>query len=146
MGRHLYDSSSTSGFESSEQIREALLLTVDYAVHKVIGELKEAGMFDNSIVLVTTDNGGETWDSNLPLRGTKDTVYEGGIRGASFIMSPLLPKKKLQFQWTHSPCGLGSHSSSSCRFACTKRPRWHFDVGQSDTQQNLKTGNNISQY
>ena len=33
--RHLYDSSSTSGFESSEQIREALLLTVDYAVHKV---------------------------------------------------------------------------------------------------------------
>ena len=33
--RHLYDSSSTSGFESSDQMREALLLTVDYAVHKV---------------------------------------------------------------------------------------------------------------
>ena len=64
---------------------------------QVIGELKEAGMFENSIVLVTTDNGGETWDSNLPLRGTKDTVYEGGIRGASFIMSPLLPKKNYSF-------------------------------------------------
>ena len=65
---------------------------------QVIGELKEAGMFENSIVLVTTDNGGETWDSNLPLRGTKDTVYEGGIRGASFIMSPLLPKKNYSFK------------------------------------------------
>ena len=39
--RHLYDSSSTSGFESSDQMREALLLTVDYAVHKV-GTLSQA--------------------------------------------------------------------------------------------------------
>lgn len=95
--RHLYDSSSTSGFESSDQMREALLLTVDYAVHKVIEELKEAAMFDNSIVLVTTDNGGEPWDSNIPLKGTKDTVYEGGIRGASFLMSPLLAKSSYNF-------------------------------------------------
>ena len=54
-------------------------------------------MFDNSIVLVTTDNGGEPWDSNFPLKGTKDTVYEGGIRGASFLMSPLLAKSSYKF-------------------------------------------------
>ena len=33
--RHMYDSSSTSGFESSDKMREALLLSVDYAIHKV---------------------------------------------------------------------------------------------------------------
>ena len=54
-------------------------------------------MFDDSIVLVTTDNGGEPWDSNIPLKGTKDTVYEGGIRGASFLMSPLLAKNSYNF-------------------------------------------------
>ena len=54
-------------------------------------------MFDNSIVLVTTDNGGEPWDSNFPLKGTQDTVYEGGIRGAAFLMSPLLEKSSYKF-------------------------------------------------
>ena len=64
---------------------------------QVIEDLKAAAMFDNSIVLVTTDNGGEPWDSNSPLKGTKDTVYEGGIRGASFLMSPLLAKTSYKF-------------------------------------------------
>lgn len=54
-------------------------------------------MFDNSIILVTTDNGGEPWDSNFPLKGTKDSVYEGGIRGAAFLMSPLLEKNSYKF-------------------------------------------------
>ena len=54
-------------------------------------------MFDNSIVLVTTDNGGEPWDSNFPLKGTQDTLYEGGIRGAAFLMSPLLEKSSYKF-------------------------------------------------
>ena len=33
--RHMYDSSSTSGFESSDKMREALLLSVDFAIRKV---------------------------------------------------------------------------------------------------------------
>ena len=33
--RHLYDSSTTKGFESSDRMREVLLLSVDYAIHKV---------------------------------------------------------------------------------------------------------------
>jgi hypothetical protein len=28
-----------------------------------------------------------------PLKGAKDTIYEGGIRGASFILSPLLSRQ-----------------------------------------------------
>jgi len=88
--RHLYDSSTTKGFESSDRMREVLLLSVDYAIHKVMEELRRSELYSNSLVLVTTDNGGEAWDSNSPLRGTRDTVYEGGIRGAAFLSSPLL--------------------------------------------------------
>ena len=88
--RHLYDSSANSGFQSSDKLREIVLASVDYAIHKVFVDLKMQGMYDNSVILVTTDNGGGPWYSNLPLKGTKETMYEGGIRGASFVNSPLL--------------------------------------------------------
>ena len=88
--RHLYSSSANSGFQSSGKLREIVLATVDYALHKVFVDLKMNGMYNNSVVLVTTDNGGGPWNSNTPLKGTKETLYEGGIRGASFLSSPLL--------------------------------------------------------
>ena len=34
-------------------------------------DLKHRGLMDNTVVVVTTDNGGGPWDSNTPLRGTK---------------------------------------------------------------------------
>ena len=69
-----------------------MLASLDDAVNKVVRELQSAGMYDNSVILVTTDNGGGPWYSNTPLRGTKETLYEGGIRAASFLLSPLLQK------------------------------------------------------
>ena len=88
--RGLYDSSSNNGFESSEDLRDILIATVDYSIHKVFVDLKHWGLMENTVVVVTTDNGGGPWDSNLPLKGTKETVFEGGIRGAAFVHSPLL--------------------------------------------------------
>ena len=67
-----------------------MLASVDYALHKVFVDLKMRGLYDNSVILVTTDNGGGPWDSNYPLKGTKETMYEGGIHGGSFLHSPLL--------------------------------------------------------
>ena len=88
--RHLYSSKSTSGFSSSDRMREVLLMSVDFALHKVFLDLKRSGLYSNSVVLLTTDSGGETWQTNRPLRGTRDTFYQGGIRGVSFLTSPLL--------------------------------------------------------
>ena len=88
--RHLYSSKSTSGFSSSDRMREVLLMSVDFALHKVFLDLKRSGLYSNSVVLLTTDSGGETWQTNRPLRGARDTFYQGGIRGTSFLTSPLL--------------------------------------------------------
>ena len=87
--------------ESPHDLRDMVLASVDDAIDKVIVKLKESGMYNNSVILVTTDNGGGPWYSNSPLKGTKETMYEGGIRGASFLLSPLLTSSGQSEQLIH---------------------------------------------
>ena len=57
-------------------------------------------MLKNTIVLFTTDNGGpaagydQNAASNYPLRGVKSFLWEGAIRGAGFIWSPLIKRNQ----------------------------------------------------
>ncbi|XP_076067121.1 arylsulfatase B-like isoform X1 [Oratosquilla oratoria] len=75
-----------------------MLWKLDESVGAVVGALKEKNMLDNSIILFTTDNGGpaegfnQNAASNWPLRGVKSGLWEGGVRGAGFIWSPLLKR------------------------------------------------------
>ena len=56
------------------------------------------GLYQNSVIIFTTDNGGSMRKrSNLPLKGDKESLYEGGIRGVGFVMSPLIEKPKREY-------------------------------------------------
>ena len=69
------------------------LQALDTGVGDVVDALKSAGLYENSVVVFSTDNGGAILrSSNLPLRGDKEQLYEGGIRGVGFVLSPLLKK------------------------------------------------------
>lgn len=74
----------------------AMVSKLDDSVGAVVETLEQKGMLQNSIILFLTDNGGPTmgmfsnWGSNYPLRGIKNTLFEGGIRSTSFIWSPLI--------------------------------------------------------
>ena len=49
----------------------------------VMKQLRDSGLEENTIVFFLSDNGGPTREltsSNLPLRGSKGTLYEGGVR------------------------------------------------------------------
>ncbi|KAL7630204.1 UNVERIFIED_CONTAM: hypothetical protein RMT77_019655 [Armadillidium vulgare] len=76
----------------------AMLWKLDESIGKVVEALKERKMLKDSIIVFSADNGGSAGGyersgaSNWPLRGTKNSMWEGGVRGSAFIWSSLLKK------------------------------------------------------
>ena len=60
----------------------ALIEHMDDGIGKVIASLKETGLYNNTFIIFTSDNGGQisVGANNGPLRAGKGTMYEGGIR------------------------------------------------------------------
>ncbi|XP_061821723.2 arylsulfatase I [Nerophis lumbriciformis] len=73
----------------------AMLSCLDDGVRQVVQELKSSGLYNNSILIYSSDNGGQplSGGSNWPLRGGKGTYWEGGIRAVGFVHSPILKRK-----------------------------------------------------
>lgn len=73
----------------------AMVESMDRAVGIVLKTLDELGLADNTVVCLIGDNGGLSTSegsptSNLPLRGGKGWVYEGGIREAYIVRAPMV--------------------------------------------------------
>jgi arylsulfatase A-like enzyme len=71
----------------------AMVESMDNAVGKILNKIKEAGLEKNTIVVFFSDNGGlstseDSPTSNIPLRGGKGWLYEGGIREPAIIKYP----------------------------------------------------------
>lgn len=59
----------------------AMVETLDHLVGRTLDAIDKAGLADNTLVVLTSDNGGHpNYTSNAPLRGSKWNLYEGGIR------------------------------------------------------------------
>lgn len=77
-----------------------LVMEMEHLVYFTIETLKQMKLYNDSLVLFTTDNGGminfsseedgspiwpSSYGENVPLRGSKATLFEGGVRVTAFI-------------------------------------------------------------
>lgn len=75
-----------------KRVYAAMIRALDRSVGRIISKLEEEGLSDNTIVVLSSDNGGAGYidlpEINAPFRGWKITLFEGGIRVPMFIKWP----------------------------------------------------------
>lgn len=81
------DIQQVTGDETRDTLM-AMIKHLDLGVGEIVGALKEKDLFQNTLLIFLTDNGGSSamHANNAPLRGFKQMDYEGGIR-VPFIVS-----------------------------------------------------------
>jgi arylsulfatase A-like enzyme len=70
---------------------QQMLWAADLYVGKILDAMKEKGMWENTLVVYSADNGGTTDGTNYPKRGQKHTNFEGGMNVAAFVSGGFLP-------------------------------------------------------
>lgn len=84
-----------------------LVVGLDESIKRIVAQMTTS-LGHNSILIVSSDNGGSPWfgGMNEPLRGTKATPYEGGVRVPGFA---------IDFSHDHRYFGSNSVDSSTGR-------------------------------
>ena len=67
-------------YDGDRGIYAAMVERVDEGVGMILAELAKQGVLDNTLVVLSSDNGGERYSDNSPLFHHKSTLWEGGIR------------------------------------------------------------------
>ena len=78
---HIYKQDVCQYRDTQRYFYSAMVSALDHSVDLVVQSLKQNNMYDNTIIVFTTDNGGAVTvgGNNWPLRGTKGTLFEVGI-------------------------------------------------------------------
>jgi arylsulfatase A-like enzyme len=104
----------------------AQLESIDEGVGMIMNKLDELDLTENTVLIFTSDNGGEDRvTSNAPLRAGKSTLYEGGIREPLIIRWPPVVKPG---SICNTPISNIDFYPTFLQFAgLNADPRWHID-------------------
>lgn len=80
--------------DPARRVFVAMVHLLDEAVGNVTAAMRRAGLWERTLTVFTSDNGApfdERGSSgNLPLRGQKHTLWEGGVRVPAFLHGPAI--------------------------------------------------------
>ena len=101
-----YKAIQNSTKKQTNPVYAAMVEHMDDAVGKVVAKLKKEGLYENTIILFSSDNGGLIGNlkrpvtNNYPLREGKGSMYEGGVRVPTILYAP---NKNIQVKEIHEP-------------------------------------------
>jgi arylsulfatase A-like enzyme len=67
-------------YDGDRRTYAAMVEKVDEGLGMLLAELDRQGLAENTLVVLSSDNGGERYSDNAPLFHHKSTLWEGGIR------------------------------------------------------------------
>ena len=65
---------------STMAVYAAMAEALDTSVKRVVAKVKELGLEKNTLIIFSSDNGGTSFSQLAPLRGTKGSLFEAGVR------------------------------------------------------------------
>jgi len=72
----------------SAEIFAKMVISMDTQIGKILAALQAAGLAEDTIVIFTSDNGGERYSDTWPFSGKKTELLEGGLRIPAIVRYP----------------------------------------------------------
>lgn len=92
-----------------------MMKSLDEGIGEVLRALDRAGLTRNTLVIFTSDNGGERFSYNWPFRGQKFSLWEGGIRVPAIVRWPgvvpvgvVTQQAAITMDWTRTMLAVGN--------------------------------------
>ena len=83
----------------TQKTYQRMIEELDTQIGRVVSTLRSSGIADNTIMIFTSDNGGERFADTWPFTGRKTELLEGGLRIPAIVSWPaMLPKNKTNDQ------------------------------------------------
>jgi arylsulfatase I/J len=131
------DKGGTDKDKHNRQLYHAMVSYADDAVGNISQAFKDKGMWEDLVMVFSTDNGGPIYNNgtaganNYPLKGGKMNNWEGGIRGNAFVsggfLHPSMRGVKYEglvtvWDWYATFCALAGVDATDHRAALANLP------------------------